>query len=315
MIPEDATCSEHAKRASAGLALEARQNPARRAAGQRLALDYLPELSPWPQRLVEGPVLHGKTRPEILREYENEKWGRMWEHVRKSRRPMSLDEIEPDIASRELRVFSRGEQLWLARPQQIQAAYLRWVGSELKRWMPAPALMELGAGYGGVILRLARKRWARSCRVMAGELTVAGRDLLRYFAPATAKSVEIGACDLASAPVTTLPCPEGAVIFTSFAMMYLSTVPRQFVDWLGRFRPRVVVHFEPCLEHISSNRLLGLLRRSYIGRNDYNRDLVGVLRRAEREKKIEILREERAVFGANPLLPASLLCWRPRMRG
>ena len=53
------------------------------------------------------------------------------------------------------------------------------------------------------------------------------------------------------------------------------------------------------------------MRRRYIEVNDYNTNLLTVLRDARDAGTIQILEERAAVFGANPLLPASVLTWAP----
>jgi hypothetical protein len=53
------------------------------------------------------------------------------------------------------------------------------------------------------------------------------------------------------------------------------------------------------------------MRRRYIEINDYNRNLVTVLEAAEKEGRIRILTQSPNLFGRNPLLPASLIAWKP----
>jgi hypothetical protein len=54
------------------------------------------------------------------------------------------------------------------------------------------------------------------------------------------------------------------------------------------------------------------LRRRYIEVNDYNRNLVSLLRAQQAEGALRILEELPAVLGVNPLLPVSVIVWSPR---
>ena len=89
---------------------------------------------------------------------------------------------------------------------------------------------------------------------------------------------------------------------------YLSA---DFVDGLTALRPTAVVNIEPCYEHCDSSTLIGVLRRRYIEVNDYNRNLVTLLREQERAGKLPIHEEQQAVIGINPLFPVSVIVWSP----
>lgn len=175
----------------------------------------------------------------------------------------------------------------------------------------ASALVELGAGYGSKILRLSAVDRFSALPLHAAELAPSGQQLITLLAERAQRRVAVGACDFREATLTGMSVPENAIIYTSFAAHYVPELTERFVDWLAAFRPRVVVHFEPCLEHMGSESLHDLLCRAYILRNDYNRNLVGVLRAAERAGTARIVDERRKVMGANPLFPLSVLAWRP----
>ena len=51
-----------------------------------------------------------------------------------------------------------------------------------------------------------------------------------------------------------------------------------------------MIHIEPCYEHCEGKTLLGLMRRRYIQVNDYNTNLVTVLRE-QSERGDEIRRD------------------------
>jgi hypothetical protein len=84
-----------------------------------------------------------------------------------------------------------------------------------------------------------------------------------------------------------------------------------FVEGLSRRRPRTVVHLEPCHEDQDPMSVIGLMRRRYAELNDYNRNLVGVLRALEQAGRIRVLEHRRNVFSATPFNPTSILIWQP----
>jgi hypothetical protein len=182
-------------------------------------------------------------------------------------------------------------------------------------YLPAAALVELGAGYGSMIIDLARRAAFQDTPVFGGELTTSGTSLIAMIADAESVPVQAGRCDLTSAPVTTFAIPPKAVIYTSYAAQYIPRLSQSFVDSLAALEPAAVVHIEPCYEHCEGKTLLGLMRRRYIQVNDYNTNLVTVLREQCEFGAIEIVEERPAVFGSNPLLAASVIVWRPLERG
>jgi hypothetical protein len=100
--------------------------------------------------------------------------------------------------------------------------------------------------------------------------------------------------------------PPPIVLFTSHAVEQLpSSAP--LLCALGRYRRQLyrVVHFEPIYER-QDRSLIGLLRRRYCELNDYNRDLLDLIR-AEPCHRLHSV--ERNVFGLNPLNVTSVIEW------
>lgn len=276
-------------------------------------IDDLPLYSPWPARLlgIEPWQQRSKTPENVLHEYDVEKWGKILASIAQSEIPVSLAEIDE-------REFAVAPSLlaWVRdtfQPMSYAEAhvlYMELVQSVLREYLPASGIVELGSGYGTVVLKLARSAEFADMPFFAAEYTPSGREILQRLAEADGTSIETGQCDFAATPVTDLTLPPGALIFTSFATPYVPELPDSFVESLLALKPAIVVHFEPCYEHCD-NSLFGLLRRRYIEVNDYNRNLLTLLRTFEANNKITIEREEPVVFGSNPLLSASVLAWRP----
>lgn len=176
-------------------------------------------------------------------------------------------------------------------------------------------LAELGAGYGEILLRLARRYHKAFGHYLAGELTNNGLNALQTLARHENIPVVSGHCDFYS--LTKDGCLSGypgGVIYTSYALMYVPMLAGGIVDFFCSMHPQVCIHFEPVYELYDEHSLHGLLCRRYVEMNDYNRNLLSVLRDHEEQGRIEIVEIEKNVFGDNVLLPISVIVWRPVQR-
>jgi hypothetical protein len=282
---------------------------------QEYTIDDLPQFSPWPARLLGAARWDPRltTPEEVTREFDQEKWGPLLARARAAPSPPTLEDVvdwELQDAPPSLR--SVGGGLKLMGGKEALSHFRDVVAQTVARYLPSSAVVELGCGYGAIILDLARRPAFRGLPFLAAEYTASGVELTRLLAAAQPVALSVAKCDFRSAEMTELSMPVGSVVFTSFATMYIPELSVDFVAALARRRPQAVVHFEPCYEHCDQTKLLGMMRRRYVEVNDYNRNLVSLLHGQERAGAIRILEEQPALCGPNPLLPASVLAWRPR---
>lgn len=279
-----------------------------------ISLDDLPKFSEWPKRLLsleEFPVRY-KTEKAVLREYRDEKWGRLLERARALENP-TLADIEQ--ASNDLSVvlprYDAGS-FYLATGQVMLDRHLDLYAEVLKPHLrDASCLVELGAGYGSKLFSLAQRPDFSELPLLAAEYTETGRKLIAMVARSFNKSIAIGHCDFRTLRIENLSIPENAVIFTSYAVHYVPELSTDFVSFLSRLRPRAVVHFEPCYEHYSMASLHGMMCRRYVELNDYTRNLAGVIN-TNRERERIAVRMRENVIGSNPFLPISVIEWGPQ---
>ncbi len=279
-----------------------------------ITLDELPRHTEWPARLLAvnpEPVRH-KIAPEVLREFDRDKWGAL---LRSAQSDPSLDVVaieRLEVDPQSIAPFFAAGKFALAPHSHVLELHLDLYADVLGAFAAeASALVELGAGYGAKLLKLAgRERFAR-LPLFAGELTANGRELIWLLAARSGRAVRVSGCDFRAGTVDAAGVPEGAIVYTSYAVHYVPELDQGFVRALQALKPRVVVHFEPCLEHFGSDSLYDLLCRSYILRNDYNRNLAGVLAQAERDGTIRVVSVRRKLLGGNPLLPISVIAWTP----
>jgi hypothetical protein len=280
----------------------------------RLSLNDLPKYSDWPSRLLG--IIDWKAKPktedEVIREFETEKWGVLYKQIESSGFKTSLKEIEESIyhSKSHLACLSDGD-LFLMSPEQAFEEQIRIYCETIASFLPADSLCELGAGYGQVILKLATDKRLNVQKILAAEYTKSGVKLIKHFANLQASAIDADLCDFTKSDITSLKIPEGSVIYTSYATMYVPELATNFIQKLASFKPSVVIHFEPIFEHCDTSKMLGLLQYKYIQQNDYNRNLLTVIQKAEEKKIVEIVAEKKQIFGSNPLLPFSIIAWRP----
>jgi hypothetical protein len=280
------------------------------------SLDVLPRYSRWPARLLgaEAWSPRTKTRAEVLREFEIEKWGAL--RARFDAYPQAtVDDVEAwdaDPSARALVTTSGDAWRFLARGEARQH-YMDLVASTLARYFPRggpSAIVELGCGFGAVALRMAQREVFRGIPFFAGELSPSGQSLTRSLAANSGVEITVGDCDLTNQPLTTLAVPPRAMIYTSYSVHYCPNGNSSLFSALAALQPSVVLHFEPVYEHASETTTLGLMRRRYIEVNGYTRDILTQVRAAG----VRVLGEEPAVFGENPLLPVSIVAWEPSVK-
>ena len=249
---------------------------------------------------------------EIEREYEEEQWGGLLARIDESPWPLRLEELDQIMqGGDELILYSDGAELIEATAREAHLRYRDFVAATLAELLPATALVELGAGYGSVIVDLARRPEFAGLPMFGLELTQAGAELIRRMSAVEKVHVTAGRCDMLAIPITDVAVPEGAIVFTSYAASYEPRHSPAFVEGIAALRPTAGVHIEPCHEHCDQSTLLGLLRRRYIEVNDYNTNLVTLLHEQRDNGLVRILEERKAAFGPNPLLAASVIVWEP----
>lgn len=214
----------------------------------------------------------------------------------------------------ELVIYADGPHLFETTAKDAHLRYRDFVAGILKEYLPASAIVELGAGYGSVIVDMARRPEFAGVPAFGLELTATGAQLIKHMSAVENVNVTVGECDMLAKPVTDLAVPHGAVVFTSYAACYEPRLQKSFVSGLAKLRARAVVLIEPCYEHCDDSTLLGLLRRRYIELNDYNTNLATLLLEESEAGSVKILDERKAAFGPNPLLAASVIVWEPAER-
>lgn len=272
----------------------------------------LPKYSKWPARLL-GLVpcnQRVKSKSEIYRIYEVETYGACLKRVKN-------EGLENIITTKMLdtwqckfdapTLYTIGSSFFQGSFEEAHLKRLDVIRKYVNKFFTSEPIVELGCGYGSVILTLAGLPEFKYTKFLAAEYTPSGRELTKLCAKNQGIDLDIGWCDFADIKITDLDIPEGALIITCSATSYVPILPNSFTTSIKALKPKMVIHFEPVYEHYHGNTLLDMMRRRYIEIQDYNRNLLTLLKD---DSNVQILLEEHTVIGINPLYSQSVIAWR-----
>ena len=280
-----------------------------------ISLDEIAEYSAWPSRLLslDSFATRYKSPAEVTREFGDEKWGCLFDAF-KERSVFSLEDIESaeQDLDQEIPCYDDYLGFYLTRVKRANIQQIKIYESVLSRYADSSnGLVELGAGYGSKIIRLSNLSVMKDLPLVAAEYTQSGCNLLSLLAQKTGKSIEVGRCDFNELDVSGIDIPENSIIFTSYSVHYVPELKAKFVDFLNKFKPRVVVHFEPCYEYFEPSSLHGLMCKRYMDINGYTKNIASTI--VDGCDRIgALVKIQKNVFGSNPFLPLSVIEWSPQ---
>lgn len=282
---------------------------------RKLSMNELASWSPWPARLLSlDPFkISHKTPEEVIREFGHDKWGALLKIFadKKSFTLADVEAKEQDVDEL-IPCFERDLGFYLALAKEASVQQIDLYRDTLSPHVGgASCLVELGAGYGSKLFALSDIAPLNELPLYAAEYTQSGCDLIKLIARRVNKLVQIGRCDFNRLGLIGLEIPENAIIFTSYSVHYVPELREQFVDCIFKFKPKVVVHFEPCYEYFDNQTLHGLMCKRYMELNGYTKNIASGIE----EGCLKIgakFQAERNVFGSNPFLPLSIIQWTPQ---
>jgi hypothetical protein len=274
----------------------------------RIELRDLPRYTPWIARLVDSSDGHHykKTRDSVLREFESEKWSALYSRMAAD--GIGLDAVErlQFVETREIAI-SWGSGLYLADPLDVRKGLASAVADRVNKVHSSGSLVvELGAGTGAVIIRMAKEPRFAESRFLATDLCASSIRIIDHLAKSAGVVVETRIVDLADS-AWNLPTIEGATVFLSFAGAYLPDLDADFWERLASLGPSKLVVAEPIYQFFHVDDMLGLLRKRYCEVNGYSQSILPSIEAARRGGILEITEIEENAIGVNPLCPVSFL--------
>lgn len=258
---------------------------------------YLSISNPWTCRIIGiTPFSKKRDLEQIEREYNRDKYGSLIEFDFQNIELYKIKEFElAGLSEKDATVISFGEKLFESNIQLVRSIYYSAISSIVEKYHPQ-RLCELGCGYGYNLWYL-----RNICpEVYGGEYSKNAVDLgnrlgmdLQVFNYYNLEDYQI--------------IRDRSVILTIHSIEQIPSAT-SFLQGLESQRQKIdlVINFEPCFLEARTS-LLGTFRNRYMELNDYNRDLVSLLRDRE---DIEILEYQQDYIGLNPLNSANLVVWK-----
>ncbi len=275
----------------------------------------LPQWSPWPARLLGLSEWHARRRTteKVNNEYDLDKYARCLAFLKEQKgtvTPLEVRMFELRIDPSKTMCISHKGTLYELQQDKLADANASMLHDTLDSLIQdADMVVELGCGYGYPSWRL-HQHFPKK-RFIGGELSRNAVEIAKIlYRDDPLVTVQI--CDFYDSVYQPLEqCPKDAkiVLFTRHAIEQMPSSAR-FLKTITQYFDRLsaVVHLEVVPE-FNEHSLLDLLRQRYTTANDYNNDLLQLLRKRE---DIEITRVSYDEVGQNPLNPTSVIIWKPR---
>ncbi len=257
--------------------------------------DYLNSNNPWAKRLL-GMSDFQKKRDvqQVENEYNLDKYARLIKEERANMDDYKNCEFEQaglNPLTGEI-VISFGDSLFKTTIPNMRSIYYALIKTTIDKYR-SENICELGCGYGYNLSYLGKGtyggEYSKNAVTLAQKL---GMDVIEfnYYNEQDYSFIK-----------------PGTTVFTTHSIEQIPDA-NVIVDNLEKQKDKInyVVHFEPTVIPERSS-LLGLLRNKYMELNDYNRNLLEVLKS---RKNIEILELQTDVFGLVPLNTTNLIIWK-----
>lgn len=277
-------------------------------------INDLPKYSHWPARLIGLSEFSPANRTEqlVLEEY-GQKWGKLLQDyttqtfvdLGKAIDYLFRSYFPPFF------LFHIGEQIYHSEnsPEFWSFIYSEIVARLAPYLTSDDTLVELGCGWGRNLLYSLRHSLCKNA--LGGEFTEEGVRLGTFIGEQFNLPVEFFHFDWYHPAQEFMHQLKDAVIFTHNSIEQIGTMPEETILRLIESEPKIVIHFEPIYEYRKQETLLHFFWKKYTEINDYNRNLLTVLKMIEQQGRLEILNEEVHALGLNAFNPGSFISWKP----
>ena len=282
-----------------------------------IELNDLPKYSPWPSRMIglSDWVQRNRNNKLVFKEYDH-KWGtllREYENRKFANLRMALNFLFRKHFPSNI-LFHIGENIYFA---ENNAFFWDYFYSRIKEFLKEyltldDTLVELGCGWGRNLFYLLQSAMCKN--VIGGEYTDTGLALGRFINKQFNLPIEFFRFDYYKPDLEFLEKLKGTVVFTHNSIEQVSYIPEKTILSLIKSRPKAVIHFEPIYEYRNKETFLHYLWKKYTELNDYNRNLLTVLKTFERQGQLKINVEKIHSLGLNAINPGSFIAWEPKIK-
>ena len=247
--------------------------------------EYLNINNPWSQRLLGiTPFKKDRTIQQVENEYNLDKYAKLLAHDLKTIEEYKLKEFELSGLNPSANMHvSFGDDIFGVSVAEARKSYYKLIKDKVTQYT-SKNICELGCGYGFNLSFVGENAYGGEYSKNAVKL---GKKL----------GMEISEFNYYNCEDYDF-IKENSTIFTTHSIEQIpdaSVIIRCLEKQRGKIN--YVIHFEPTLVS-ERDSLFGLLRNKYIELNDYNHNLISVLKN---NPSIEILELKYDVFGLTPL--------------
>lgn len=275
---------------------------------KKIEFDDIPNYTDLIYQIISQKKIKRNTKASVLREYNNEKWKDIIQKFKNKSSISYEDVLFAEVNKKEENVFyKKNEGFFLAKNEDIINQHIEIYESILSQYAKNSAgLVEIGAGFGGKLITLSRRKTFEKLNLYAGELTESGRYLINFFSNKMKVNIKTQHYDFRTSNINNFKIPENCIIFTSYALCYIPVLRKKFIKNILNLKPKSLVFFEPCYEHHNLKTVHDMLCKKYIELNDYTRNLGLIIHELSNENQISV-KINKNVIGSNPFLPISVI--------
>lgn len=241
-----------------------------------------------------------KNKKNILREFNKEKYFNIYNFF-KNKKLVSIKDIDKFFCK------NKREQERLEKEKEIMIYYISKFTKKTKD------IVDLGCGYGSKSFGLISKKKFSAKNFFLLDLASNSINIIKLLIKYMKKDVpkiRYNVCDFYNHKKIGIKIPKNSLIFTSYSLIYKRKLNDNFLKLIIRLKPKFVIHFEPIFEHIIEKTKNNEKIKKYFLKNNYSLNLLSILKKYERLRKIKIIFEKKQVFGINKFFPFSIIVWR-----
>ena len=257
--------------------------------------DYLNSDNPWTGRLLGlTPFQKNRNIQQVENEYNLDKYAKLLEFDFKNAEEYKAKEFEQAglHPTQGLVYISKGDEIFKTTVENARKMYYEIIQATINNY-PSENICELGCGYGYNLTFLGKN-------VTGGEYSKNAVEIGR--------KIGLDVCEFNYYNNTDYNVIKpDSTVFTAHSIEQIPDAA-VIINNLEKQKHKInfVVHFEPTVVD-ERTTLLGLLRNKYMELNDYNRNLITVLKG---RNDIEIIELETDIFGLVPLNTTNLIVWK-----
>ena len=241
-----------------------------------------------------------KNKKQVLREFNKEKYFNIYNFFKK-KKSVSIKDVDKFFCKNEIE-YNR-----LEKEKKIMINYISKFAKKTKD------IVDLGCGYGSKSFGLVSKKKFSKKNFFLLDFSSNGIKIIKLIIKCMKKDlprIRYNISDFYNHKKVGIKIPKNSLIFTSYSLHYKRKLNDNFLKLMIKLKPKFVIHFEPVFEHILEKTKNNEKIKKYFLKNNYSLNLLSILKRYEKLKKIKIIFEKKQVFGVNKLLPFSVIIWK-----